>query len=59
MGPPKFAAPGNYPICPPLKPALTILYYTILYFTILYYTIIYYTLFVHIILYYTIKYSLL
>ena len=24
MGPPKFGAPGNCPICPPLKPALTI-----------------------------------
>ena len=23
MGPPKFGAPGNCPICPPLKPALT------------------------------------
>ena len=22
MGPPKFGAPGNCPICPPLKPAL-------------------------------------
>ena len=25
MGPPKCGAPGNCPICPPLKPALTIL----------------------------------
>ena len=24
MGPPKFGAPGNCPICPPLKPALNI-----------------------------------
>ena len=24
MGPPKFGAPGNCPICPPLKPALDI-----------------------------------
>ena len=24
MGPPKFGAPGNCPICPPLKPALII-----------------------------------
>ena len=24
MGPPKFGAPGNCPICPPLKPALSI-----------------------------------
>ena len=25
MGPPKFGAPGNCPICPPLKPALVIM----------------------------------
>ena len=25
MGPPKFEAPGNCPICPPLKPALPLL----------------------------------
>ena len=24
MGPPKFGAPGNCPICPPLKPALSV-----------------------------------
>ena len=27
MGPPKFGAPGNCPICPPLKPALHICIY--------------------------------
>ena len=27
MGPPKFGAPGNCPICPPLKPALIIYIY--------------------------------
>ena len=25
MGPPKFGAPGNCPICPPLKPALNMI----------------------------------
>ena len=31
MGPPKSGAPGNCPVCPPLKPALFTPYYAILY----------------------------
>ena len=31
MGPPKCGAPGNCPVCPPLKPALYIYIYIYIY----------------------------
>ena len=40
MGPPKFGAPGNCPICPPLKPALYVGVCIIVYNSVLIITLI-------------------